>query len=197
MSCEAEARPPSRRLRGAAILGATAVGGISGLSHPAAGSTAPSPGRPNGLSAIVSTFGAHCNAAANDAATTWPHGNDQPTGDVLTHQLLAEEHGYARYLLQENNNNLHEVDRAVWGYNCRVIAGSSNYSVHSWGIAVDTNSVKNPRGQSSWDGTGDNGTDYKNQLPDLWQRPDLVNHYWGLNFSSIPDPMHFQYATGY
>ncbi len=43
-----------------------------------------------------------------------------------------------------------------------------------------------------------NGTNYKKYLPNLWKGAfPGHNFYWGLNFSTTPDPMHFQYVTGY
>lgn len=83
-----------------------------------------------------------------------------------------------------------------WGYNCRLMSGSSTkWSVHSWGVALDLNTLNNPRGQSFWNGNGGFPT-YGNRgmiIPTAYQNQ---NFYWGLNFST-PDPMHFQYVEGY
>ena len=51
-----------------------------------------------------------------------------------------------------------------------------------------------PRG-TAWAPTARN---YKKYLPNLWKGAyPGHNFYWGLNFSTTPDPMHFQYVTGY
>jgi hypothetical protein len=39
-------------------------------------------------------------------------------------------------------------------YNCRLIGGSTKWSTHSWGVAVDLNSATNPLGQSYWNDQG-------------------------------------------
>lgn len=82
-------------------------------------------------------------------------------------------------------------DYGVWGYACRLIAGSTKWSVHSWGAAVDTNTLRNPYGQNHWNGRGSSGEPYGRFLPDTWMGRGF---YWGLNFN---DPMHFQYVSGY
>ena len=39
---------------------------------------------------------------------------------------------------------------------------------------------------------------YRKYLPNLWKGAyPGHNFYWGMNFSTIPDPTHFQYVTGY
>jgi hypothetical protein len=79
--------------------------------------------------------------------------------------------------------------------------GGTQWTSHAWGVAVDTNTVYNPQGQASWNGTGWNGTNYNTAIPDIWQlnHPEIgyINFYWGINFSGLKDPHHFQYVTGY
>ena len=45
---------------------------------------------------------------------------------------------------------------------------------------------------------GSDGKTYGTYLPDVWRGP-YPGHkfFWGLNWDSKPDPMHFQYALGY
>jgi hypothetical protein len=75
-----------------------------------------------------------------------------------------------------------------WGgiYNFRPIRGTTQrLSLHAFGAAIDLNSETNPLG-----GTGDIS-------PSI---VDIFRHFgflWGGDFRSRPDPMHFQYATGY
>jgi hypothetical protein len=69
--------------------------------------------------------------------------------------------------------------------------GGTSWSVHSWGAAVDTNTIHNPFGQEHWNGRGSNGKSFGRFLPRIWKDRGF---YWGLNFN---DPMHFQYVSGY
>jgi hypothetical protein len=66
------------------------------------------------------------------------------------------------------------------------------------GSRIDTNSATNPVGQDHWNGVGSDGKKYGTYLPDVWAGP-YPGHkfFWGLNWPTKPDPMHFQYATGY
>ena len=101
-----------------------------------------------------------------------------------------------------SNSNAAHRDGALYpgigGYNCRLIAGSTSWSVHSWGAAIDTNWQRNPRYQTHWNGRGIDGTNYGTYIPDVW-RGGFPGHrfFWGLSWDSAPDPMHFQYVTNY
>jgi len=44
-------------------------------------------------------------------------------------------------ILSKINTRGKANDYGVWGYACRLIAGSTKWSVHSWGAAVDTNTL--------------------------------------------------------
>lgn len=70
-----------------------------------------------------------------------------------------------------------------WGFACRAIRGSSTPSNHSWGLAVDLNSLANPMGPRLV-------TDMPDWMPRLWK-----NHgfRWGGTYSSRKDAMHYEY----
>jgi hypothetical protein len=75
-----------------------------------------------------------------------------------------------------------------WGgiYNFRPIRGSSGrLSLHAFGAAIDLNGESNALGSA-----GD-------MHPRVVQVFEHFGFLWGGNFRSRPDPMHFQYATGY
>jgi hypothetical protein len=81
---------------------------------------------------------------------------------------------------------LHDLrlDQHSGGFNFRFIAGTSKFSLHSYGIALDWDADHNPQGHSS------------HTLPNWWY--DIWKaHGWtdGRHFSN-PDPMHVQFATG-
>jgi hypothetical protein len=71
-----------------------------------------------------------------------------------------------------------------WGYACRPIEGTQTPSNHSWGLAVDINSLANPRKEH-----------FTTNLP-----PDVVamwwtcGFYWGGWYTDRPDTMHFEYV---
>lgn len=73
-----------------------------------------------------------------------------------------------------------------WGYNCRTIAGTSVYSNHAFGTAIDIDATRNAR----------NGGSYTDSA--IWQgaRPAILQaeeegFRWGGRFSN-PDEMHFE-----
>ena len=55
-----------------------------------------------------------------------------------------------------------------------------------------------PRYQDYWNGRGFDGQNHGTYIPDVW-RGGFPGHrfFWGLNWDSAPDPMHFQYVTNY
>lgn len=59
------------------------------------------------------------------------------------------------------------------------------WSTHAWGISVDLNADKNALGTAG------------NQPPRLVEIFEAAGFFWGARFRGRPDPMHFQYATGY
>jgi D-alanyl-D-alanine carboxypeptidase/Putative peptidoglycan binding domain len=70
-----------------------------------------------------------------------------------------------------------------WGFACRSIRGSSSPSNHSWGLAVDLNSLTNPMGSRLV-------TDMPRWLPELWTEH---GYRWGGTYSGRKDAMHFEY----
>jgi hypothetical protein len=161
-------------------------------------SSAAIPPRPDGLSEIQDVFGPVCGDKANDARSFWPSQDQDGAGYVYYHSYIGRDVGYnIRNHVEADHNNA-AVRWLVGGYNCRYIAGTTSWSLHAWGAAIDTNSSLNPMGQDHWNGTGIDGQKYGTYLPDIWRGP-YPGHkfFWGLNWDSKPDPMHFQYATGY
>lgn len=169
-ACPADKEPPE---------GST-TGGAGSVSH-----------RPHGFKALKRTFGRPCNKKANRARTYYPSaGGRGRSGYVYYHSKLAKKIG-GRVAAMRRGQKLGAADYGVWGYACRMKTGGTSWSVHSWGAALDTNTLRNPWGARTWNGRGANGKRYGRYLPELWMRQGF---YWGLNFR---DPMHFQYVTGY
>lgn len=149
-------------------------------------------GRPYGLRGLKSTFGRACNDKANDARTYFPSAGGRGTGGyVYYHSKLAQKVGRGVVQKAKQQNRLAAFDYGIWGYSCRMKTGGTTWSVHSWGAAIDTNTLRNPWQARRWNGRGANGKKYGDYLPGLFLRQ---NFYWGINFR---DPMHFQYVSGY
>jgi hypothetical protein len=148
--------------------------------------------RPYGLTGLKKMFGKPCNSKANDARTfvpnAWGRGKD---GYLYYHRkLFGKVHtDVIEKILKSGRRQA--IDYGVWGYNCRKKTGGSSWSVHAWGAAIDTNTLRNPYGATKWIGKGANGKRYGRYIPQLYMAEDF---YWGLNFR---DPMHFQYVSGY
>jgi hypothetical protein len=71
-------------------------------------------------------------------------------------------------------------------YNFRPIRGTTNrISLHAFGAAIDLNADTNPLGKEG---------DMDPRVIDVFRH---FGFFWGGDFHDRPDPMHFQYATGY
>ncbi len=152
------------------------------------------PPRPHGYEDLVDTFGQPCSNAADNARSYWPSQSARNVGGYIDyHTYIARNVGHnVRSHIEAAHRN-GAVDYGVYGYVCRQIRGSTAWSTHAFGAAIDTNSARNPLGQSHWNGTGADGTNYGTYIPDVWR---AHRFFWGINWSR-PDPMHFQYVTGY
>ena len=157
------------------------------------------PHRPRGYNALVATFGQPCSGAANAARSCWPSQSTPGVDGYINY------HPYIDRDVSWNIRNHISADLkeqalypGIGGYNCRYVEGTTSWSVHAFGAAIDINWQRNPRGATTWNGVGADGRNYKKYLPNLWKGAyPGHNFYWGKNFSTIPDPMHFQYVTGY
>lgn len=163
-------------------------------------STGAIPPRPSGLAELNQMFGQRCIDRSDNGRSWWPNADTNPFGGglyVTYNTYIARNVGFNI----RNHINAAHRDGALYpgigGYNCRMIEGSTSWSAHAWGAAVDTNWQRNYRGQTFWNGRGIDGQDHGTYIPDVW-RGGFPGHrfYWGLNFSN-PDPMHFQYVTNY
>lgn len=157
------------------------------------------PALPSGYNAIVAVFGQPCNERSNDNLTYWVARDDGHAYPLYYHYSLG---GYGKYYggtgskkRSSNLNNdvrghirnehlVHYVTHGIYGYVCRRIAGSSKWSTHAWGIAVDINTAANPYPTSSCNGM-------PGGLTRAWTK-----HRW-IHGRAFSDCMHFQYATDY
>jgi hypothetical protein len=145
------------------------------------------PPKPNGYNQIVNVFGQPCNDNANRNAFQWRAHDNGVWYTVRFHRKLGEaassnlDNDVKGHIINEHKSNY--IRHGIYGYNCRKISGSSAWSTHAWGIAVDVSSAWEPYGRCS--------STVNHHHAGIWN-----NHRWkwGVDFC---DPMHFQYATGY
>lgn len=159
-------------------------------------SSAGVPYRPHGYNDLVRVFGQPCSGRGNDARTWFPHvfGRWQ-AGYVNHHPYIARNvaHNIRGHVEYDHKNGA--WDWGQYGYVCKQRTGGSGPSTHSFGAAIDTNTVKNPYGQCSWNGVGADGVAYGTYLPNIWRDTDVGHRFrWGRDWC---DPHHFQYVTGW
>ncbi|MEX0990653.1 MAG: M15 family metallopeptidase [Actinomycetota bacterium] len=155
------------------------------------------PSRPSGYNQIVNTFGQPCNDNANAIADRWKAWDNDRWYDFRFHRKLG---GYRTTIVPDQNgrstnldndmwghiNTHHDNDHVksgIWGYACRYIDGTSSWSTHAWGIAIDVS--------ASFEHVGHYHSHVNGAHADTWERH---RWYWGKNFG---DAMHFQYADNY
>lgn len=155
------------------------------------------PSTPTGYTQIVNRFGQPCNDAADAVWMYWRAADNGVTYTVRFHRKLG---GYPTEMVSNKggrstnldndvyghiqNNHLSGYTKSgIYGYKCRYISGTTKWSTHAWGIAVDISSRYEPYGSCS-------------STVNRYFAPIFKNHgwRWGLDFC---DPMHFQYAYGY
>jgi hypothetical protein len=88
--------------------------------------------------------------------------------------------------LANGGNSWYKID-TIYGYNCRKVRGTSSWSAHAFGMAVDINPQRNPFGVVL-------ETDMQNlptPPPDFTQLFINEGWGWGGNWSSKKDAMHF------
>jgi hypothetical protein len=71
----------------------------------------------------------------------------------------------------------------TWGFANRAIRGTTTPSNHSWGLAVDINSLANPMGR----------TFVSNLPPAMVTMWTQCRFFWGGYYRGRPDAMHFEY----
>jgi D-alanyl-D-alanine carboxypeptidase len=156
------------------------------------------PHRPHGYRQIVRTFGKPCSRAAGWNRMAWRAADNGVTyhprfhrklGGVGTQEVRARR-GRSTNLDNDIYGHIRTrglgrfVKSGIWGYACRYIAGTTSWSTHAWGIAIDISAAFEP--------CCDNHRSRVNfHTAAIWRHHGWE---WGKVFG---DPMHFQYATGY
>jgi hypothetical protein len=156
------------------------------------------PKRPSGYAQIVNVFGEPCSDAAHAVWMDWYAPDDEKTYRVWFHRKLG---GRGTAMVSDKGGRSTNLDNdvyghirnqhlegyalsGIWGYACRYISGTTKWSTHAWGIAVDV-SARYEHYPSHYH------SHVNFHHADVW-----TNHrwYWGRAFG---DAMHFQYADSY
>lgn len=155
------------------------------------------PGKPSGYSEIVKRFGQPCNARARKIAMRWRAADNGVRYTVRFHKRLG---GFPTEMVSDKGGRSTNLDNdvyghiknqhlsryvlsGIWGYNCRYISGTTSWSAHAWGIAVDVSSAHEPNGQCV--------SEVNKHHARIWR---YHRWKWGRAWC---DPMHFQYARDY
>jgi hypothetical protein len=155
------------------------------------------PDTPYGYDQIVNRFGQPCNDHAHEVWMTWVASDNHYPYTFRFHrklggyptEMVTGKGGWSTNLDNDvyghiQNNHLYPYTKSgIWGYNCRYIRGTTKWSTHAFGIAVDISASYEPMGQCYSTVNKNFAYIFKNHG---WR--------WGLDFC---DPMHFQYAFGY
>jgi hypothetical protein len=155
------------------------------------------PSRPSGYTQIVNRFGQPCNAEARAISMTWRAADNGVTYSFRFHRklggrptaMVSDKGGRSTNLDNDVYGHIQNahlqpyVKHGIYGYACRAIRNSNQWSTHAFGIAIDVSSAEEYMGKCT-------STVNKNHAS-IWQGH---NWYWGLAFC---DPMHFQYAIDY
>lgn len=155
------------------------------------------PATPQNYSQIVNRFGQACSGPASAISMRWKAADNGVTYTPRFHKKLG---GYRTEMVSGKggtstnldndvyghiqNNHLSQYTKSgIWGYLCRYITGTTKWSTHAFGIAIDISASYEPQGQCSSNVNKNFASVFKSHG---WR--------WGLDFC---DPMHFQYAFGY
>jgi hypothetical protein len=160
------------------------------------------PGRPNGVTGVVATFGDprpfvnSKEAWEQNALATVPlplpliyaYDTSQPVRRVRAHRLLAAH--LADTLIECLSAGV-PVARIKYGgcYMWRAKRTSNDLSLHAWGIAVDLEPAENPLGEP-W---ADDGKKLHSVIIETFK---AHGWFWGGEFQGTKDAQHFQWATG-
>lgn len=138
-------------------------------------------------------------------------------GQLMVHRLVAEdvveafrvlfEHRFPirRMELIENYGGSDDASMAAdntSAFNCRPVTGTTDrFSIHSYGQAIDINTVENPyvRGDTVLPPAGAEYLDRTDVRPGMITKNDVVEKafrnqkfFWGGDFNSLKDYQHFE-----
>ena len=122
------------------------------------------------------TWGRHCSVNGGLTTVTFSNGTKVTVATAIAELIkrLGDETIARGYDLKSGQ---------CGGYNCRAIGGTSSWSNHAWGLAVDlnwsTNPFKNPL-----------TTDMPSWMVNLWTE---YGFRWGGTYTRLKDSMHYEF----
>lgn len=132
--------------------------------------------------AMRSAYSAYrCDTSKMSRVVFWGY----PSGLLVAAPTVPAWEAFST-LMQRHNYGFRES--AGGTYNCRQIAGSSSYSLHSYGLAVDLNPSKNPHRVPL---TTDIPKPFRDDVNKIATVSGRQVFQWGGEWSK-PDAMHFQ-----
>ncbi|MGH3481296.1 MAG: M15 family metallopeptidase [Nocardioidaceae bacterium] len=129
------------------------------------------------------------NAAERGWGSGWPNAQTArmaKVGKAGVTVYVRREIAPLVAVLLDNTERLFKYDikkGQTWGFANRAIRGTRTPSNHSWGLAIDINSLANPMGSRFV-------TDIPPAVVAMWGACGL---YWGGRYQKRPDAMHFEY----
>ena len=84
----------------------------------------------------------------------------------------------------------------TWGNACRYISGTTVWSNHAWGLAIDINAPANPYASKAWHLRNARGPwpglvcNMPRAMVEMWEAHGFR---WGGRYPTKPDPMHFEF----
>jgi hypothetical protein len=135
---------------------------------------------------IIQKYGMPGTAYFNKWCVTWPIKEDFswfPANRIFINKDFREKL-YLAFKELENKGLQKEIKTFDGCYVERNVRGSSSISLHSWGMAIDLN--------ASFEKLGQNITHFSKDFINVMTKYT----FWGGNFKSRPDPMHFAFLNG-
>ena len=130
------------------------------------------------------------NAQQRGWGTGWPNAQTDKMTTIeaagVKVRVRREIAALVQTLLQVTEKYGYDVKVGqTWGFANRPIRGTQTPSNHSWGLAIDINSLDNPQGT----------TLVTNLPPNVVHAWETCGFYWGGRYTrSKPDAMHFEYV---
>jgi len=139
------------------------------------------PARPNGIE--------RNRAEAHGWGPGWPRCQKTKMAAVtkagVTVYVHKEIAALVATLLEATERQGYDVKPGqTWGFACRAIRGTDKPSNHSWGLAVDINSLTNPMSTTF-------ASDIPPAIVAMWW---AAGCFWGGWATKRPDTMHFEYV---
>lgn len=114
--------------------------------------------------------------------------------NIRVNKLIAPYLAEAESRVRSAGLNIHLKQEQCSCQNWRPIRGGTELSNHSWGVAVDLNSIDNPW-QPHLNGSNHGGKMVSNWPPEFVSIMKDVGFKWGGEWSGRADPMHFEMAA--